>query len=122
MECNSFQFFQSKLTIAMKNTLKKNALFILVLISTFTLEIIGYYFTTKKFIPSEDPGEYDFIGNYRMVLDFLKILLLFTNVSFAVILATLLIFRNMIELELRRNIYFSLIYLIIAIILILVFM
>lgn len=105
----------------MKNLINKRALFILIIISTISLEIIEWYITIKKFIPIQDPGEFDFIGNYRIVIGIIKILFLFTNISFAISLGILLIFKSKIELELRRNIYFSLIYLILLIFLIIVF-
>lgn len=92
--------------------LKKNALFILVLISTITLQIIEWFVVTRRFIPIDDPGEFDFMENYRMVFSFLKLLFLFTNLSLMSLFAILLLFRNRIESDLKRNIYYSCAYLI----------
>lgn len=116
-----YSFFRSlgiKLMITIMVLIKKNALFILVIISTVSLEIIEWLVVTRKFIPIEDPGEYDFIDNYRMVFGFLELLFLFTNLSFIILFAILLLFRDMIETNLKRNIYYSCAYLILSLALI----
>jgi hypothetical protein len=105
---------ESKSTTTIMALIKKNVLFILVIISTVFLEIIEWLVVTRKFIPIKDSGEYDFLGNYRMVFGFLKFLFLFTNLSFLILLAIFLLYRDMIDTNLKRNIYYSCAYLILS--------
>jgi hypothetical protein len=105
----------------MKVLLKKYAFFIFILISTITLEIIGWYISTKEFPSTKELGDtVNILTMYRMFWSSLKILFVFINLSFLAVLVTLLIFINKIEPTFRQNIYFSLIYLIMALIFIMV--
>jgi hypothetical protein len=111
----------SEATLAMIHLLKKYAFFIFILISTITLDIIGWYVTANTFIPSKDPGDaVNLLDIYRTFFSSFKILMVFINLSFLAVLVTLLIFINKIEPTFRQNIYFSLIYLIMALIFIMV--
>ena len=101
----------------MKSVFKKNALFILVFGSNF----IQWRIVMKKFIPQNDPGEFDFIGNYKMVYSYLKVLFLFTNFSYIILLAIFLLKIKNIEANVKFNFYYSFLYLLIMIVIIGVF-
>lgn len=106
---------------AMKILLKKYAFFIFIIISTITLEIIGWYASTKEFPSTKELGDtVNILTMYRMFWSSLKILFVFINLSFLAVLVTLLIFTNKIEPTFKRSIYFSLIYVILALIFIIV--
>ena len=98
--------------------MKKYSLFLLVVFFTISIAFIEWYIITKEFIPQNDPGEFDILKSYETTFKVLYFLFLFTNLSFFVILASFLFFKNKLSLVLVKNIYMSLGYLLLIIVLI----
>lgn len=103
----------------MINSLRKHIFFITVLFATILIKFGEWVVLSRKFIPNRVEGnDYDIVDYTRLFFVSLYQLFLFTDVSFVLVLSVCLLFKSKIETELVRNIYYSLIYLFISIVVI----
>lgn len=91
--------------------------FLIVFITTIVLKLIEWQVHLKNFIPKIVKGiDYDIVDYTRLFFISMRHLFLFTDISFILMLSIFFLFKRRIETELTRNIYYSLTYLIISII------
>lgn len=103
----------------MINLLKKQAFFLIVLIATVLIKSVEWTDLSRIFIPNRVEGiDYDIVDYSRLFFVSLHQLFFFTDISFILILGICLLFKSKIEAGLVRNIYYSLSYLVISIVLI----
>ena len=99
--------------------LKKQAFFLIVLIATVLIKSLEWTVLSRIFIPNRVEGiDYDIVDYSRLFFVSLHQLFFFTDISFILILGICLLFKSKIEAGLVRNIYYSLSYLVISIVLI----
>lgn len=117
MAFNSILFLKNNLT--MINFLKKQAFFLIVLIATVSIKFVEWTVLSRIFIPNRVEGiDYDIIDYTRLFFVSFHQLFFFTDISFILLLGICLLFKSKIEAGLVRNIYYSLSYLVISIVLI----
>jgi len=101
----------------MINFFKKNAYFLIVLLATILIKFTEWTVFSRKFIPNRVEGiDYDIVDYTRLFFISLHQLFLFSDISFFLILSICLLFKNKIEIGVVRNIYYSLGYLVISIV------
>lgn len=103
----------------MINLLKKTGFFLIVLIMNIIIKFIEWAILSRKFIPNKiENVDYDIIDYTRLFFISLHEIFLFTDISFFLVLSICLLFKSKINTELLLNIYYSLFYLFISIVII----
>ncbi len=99
----------------MKSFLRKYLFFIIIFFTTISIGVFEWFWIMNRCVNYKGPGK---VGYFFLSVQFQSILLIMTYISETIILICLLFFKSKFDKILLKNIYISIVYMIIAIILI----
>lgn len=99
----------------MEKFFKRQSFFFLIILIVISIDALEWFIIMNKWITYNEPGQ---PGYFLIALNFLHLLYRFTTISFCAILICFLFFRNRLDALLIKNIYMSLVFLVIIAIII----